>query len=263
MLETFTLRQHLDTTRQELAQALYQHDAACRVIARLMQERDEARQQLTGLQSQGFTSNTSSNVVAQQNVEESAMETVEEPKESEAVGQLEESVVQELVATCAELSAGRKARKGATVSATKEVIKSLSVQATHTSHKADAKTAVTCLAVHSHFAVQAEAPTTGKRSAAASAGSDATPAEVVLTGSTDKNVILTHLESGKVLAKLSGHTKKINAVSFHNTVSTASTATSTALFSASADKTVRVRKCSLSCIVFSSFSHSTALQYDV
>lgn len=44
MLETFTLKKHLDLVRQELSQALYQYDSACRVIARLIKERDEARQ---------------------------------------------------------------------------------------------------------------------------------------------------------------------------------------------------------------------------
>lgn len=46
-LETFNLKEQLARTREELATALYQHDAAVRVIARLAKERDEAREALS------------------------------------------------------------------------------------------------------------------------------------------------------------------------------------------------------------------------
>merc|ERR1712226_1337126 len=50
MTETYELKTHLDTTRKQLSHALYQHDAACRVIARLLRERDAARAQVSELQ---------------------------------------------------------------------------------------------------------------------------------------------------------------------------------------------------------------------
>ena len=45
VLELFDTRKSLQETRRELSQALYQNDAAIRVVARLSQERDAARQE--------------------------------------------------------------------------------------------------------------------------------------------------------------------------------------------------------------------------
>jgi hypothetical protein len=52
MLECHDLREQLQSARHELAASLYQHDAACRVIARLQRERQAAQAALEDLRGQ-------------------------------------------------------------------------------------------------------------------------------------------------------------------------------------------------------------------
>lgn len=52
-LETYTLKQSLAQTRQELSTALYDYEGALRVIAKISKERDEARDALSKISVQG------------------------------------------------------------------------------------------------------------------------------------------------------------------------------------------------------------------
>ena len=52
MLESHETKRQLYATRKELSHALYQYDGSCRVIARLMKERDQARETTAQLQEQ-------------------------------------------------------------------------------------------------------------------------------------------------------------------------------------------------------------------
>lgn len=46
MLEIYNLRKSLDDTRKELAHALYQYDAATRVISKLIKEKESSQAKL-------------------------------------------------------------------------------------------------------------------------------------------------------------------------------------------------------------------------
>ena len=52
MLELYTLREQLNTTKQELSTTLYQHEAACRVVAKLLKEKQELKEELAKVKCQ-------------------------------------------------------------------------------------------------------------------------------------------------------------------------------------------------------------------
>lgn len=85
-LETYTLRQHLTQTRQELSRALYEHDAAVRVITRLSKERDEAREALSRISINGSAaSNGDAMQVDGQDLPEGLIAKVEATQEKCAI----------------------------------------------------------------------------------------------------------------------------------------------------------------------------------
>ena len=114
MLHSFTLRQQLQTARQELSHALYQHDAACRVIARLTKEVTAAREALATLKPQAAInvaatpSSTPSHAPAAAPEKASAPEVPADGPQKE-VG-MTEDILQKLQETAATLTSLRKQR---------------------------------------------------------------------------------------------------------------------------------------------------------
>lgn len=218
MLETFTLKQQLDTTRQELSQALYQNDAACRVIARLMRERDEARASLEHISATIVPTTKSAqnngNSVSGPNHMDTTDTAPVSTEQDTTVNGITETVIAALNDKCKDLSATRKSRKPQPEGILSiESIGSLSESTSFTPHTT-AKGGVTALAI--------------SRSPSDPSGA------YILSGGIDKVAIISNKE-GNVLGKLSGHTKKITDVSFHVSEGLAGL-----FFTASADKSVKV-----------------------
>ncbi|KAG7098937.1 hypothetical protein E1B28_000827 [Marasmius oreades] len=178
VLETFALKQQYNATRQELSYALYAQDAASRVVARLIKERDAAREALASVQtSMGITS--------------SGAEDVEMAEEAPTEG-LPKEVIAQINETQQTLSAARKKRKPPAGYATADEVKSLSPKQTVPSLHSASPPGITTLAI-----------------------SSANPSQF-LTGGNDKIVQLYDRSTDKVLAQLKGHTKKVTHVAIRD-----------------------------------------------
>jgi pre-mRNA-processing factor 19 len=206
MLESFKLRQQLDLTRKELATALYQHDAACRVIARLVRERDEAFQMLNAYKAGDGSSvdhgtSTNSNVVASAPTANAASNMdVDEGDNGERGVSAE--VVAQLNTVCKSLSAGRKQRKASDQLQSKDDMMVLEEAHSYSPHK-----------------------NASIRSVLVREG-------CVITGGDDRAIVVTDLASGRSKCKISGHTGAVSALA-------AAAGSSGLIFSGSDDKSVR------------------------
>ena len=191
ILETFTLKKHYDNLRQELAHALYANDASARVIARLLNERDQAREALASIQGTIGAGPSSSRVA--QDVEMSDSATHAENGSSAAAASasgLPAEIVEVIDSTAQKLSSQRRAkskRKAPEGYATQATVAEFAeVHNLPSMHHAK-PAGVSCLALSAN-------------------------GNLLVTGGNDKNVQVYDRKEDSVLATLKGHTKKITHV---------------------------------------------------
>ncbi|KAI4318162.1 hypothetical protein L6164_025965 [Bauhinia variegata] len=209
MLSNFALEQQLHTARQELSHALYQHDAACRVIARLKRERDEARSLLA--QAERKIPISAANAVT---VNASSLSNGKRAAEDEDLANggkkmrpgITSSIISELTECNAALSQQRKKRQIPATLAPIDAVESYTQISSHPFHKTNKPGIVSVDIVYSK--------------------------DIIATGGIDTNAVIFDRPSGQILSTLSGHSKKVTSVKF--------VAEGNLLLTASADKTVRL-----------------------
>ncbi|KAI9021253.1 WD40-repeat-containing domain protein [Hyaloraphidium curvatum] len=203
MLETFQLKQQYHQVRQELTNALYQHDAACRVIARLTRERDEARAALANVQA-----SLASGAAAAPDGDR--MDVDQRPPARAAEG-ITDEIIEKMTETSTSLSKVRRKRKPAPTLASPEAISSYSTKReTHSLHSS------TQPGILSLDLLAAR--------------------NLALTGGKDGGLTVVDVEAGKVVADLpKAHSnKKVGCVTWQS-----QTSGSAAFLSGGADKVVR------------------------
>jgi len=163
-----------------LAHALYQHDAACRVIARLIKERDAARNTLSSIQGQ----------VPEHTKREAAADAMEVDGGAPAL-EFSETLKEKLQQKSQTLSQGRKKRQPSASLATQENIKEYKVLSSNTGFHKSTSPGIVSVDIHP------------------------TRQELVLTGGMDTSAILFNKDTSKIVSVLSGHTKPVNDALFH------------------------------------------------
>ncbi|XVE81926.1 hypothetical protein DITRI_Ditri15bG0105500 [Diplodiscus trichospermus] len=208
MLSNFALEQQLHTARQELSHALYQHDAACRVIARLKKERDEARSLLAQAERQAPlpAASVTANVSALSNGKRAAEDEDVGPGAKRMRAGISDSIIAELTECNAALSQQRKKRQIPPTLSTIDDLERYTQLSSHPLHKTN-KPGITSIDIN-------------------------LSKDIIATGGIDSNAVLFDRTSGEILSTLSGHSKKVTSVRF--------VAQNNVLVSGSADKTVRV-----------------------
>jgi pre-mRNA-processing factor 19 len=218
MLETYQLKQQLVETRKNLAKALYENDAAFRVIARLIQERDEARSMIAQMEG---VARAPVAPAAPASSDAGAMEV----DTKEDAGDMTEDIKARLEAHHAKLSKGRKKRIKARAreTASADSLRTY-VSESFTPHSTSPP-GITCIDLHP------------------------TQSTISVSGGNDSNVVLFDRKEGKIVNTLKGHRKKLTSVAFVGETSIlSSSADTTAILWGISDGTKRYTVDEVQCV---------------
>ncbi|MBA0579922.1 hypothetical protein Gorai_022165 [Gossypium raimondii] len=239
MLSNFALEQQLHTARQELSHALYQHDAACRVIARLKKERDEARSLLAQAERQAPlpASAATANVSALSNGKRVSEDGDMGPGSKQMRPGVSESIIAELTECNAALSQQRKKHQIPPTLAPVDALERYTQLSSHPLHKTN-KPGISSIDInlskagHSYLWMLHVVDLIFSSKIKEMGNRSVSNKDIVATGGIDSSAVLFDQTSGVILSTLSGHSKKVTSVKF--------VAPSNVILSGSADKTVRI-----------------------
>jgi len=216
LLELYDTRKALEETRRELSSALYQNDAAVRVVARIVKERDEARSKLEEFLSSDAVKQreiaANNNKVTEQQPQKRGREeediaegggatakkakTIDEEGAADALSRIPSSELSAMTSTWKVLTKGRKAiaklkRSEEEIAKNEKVLSDLAEgnEKKVNLGKSSAKAGVLCI----------KSVKSGDK-------------EYIITGSHDKTAIVYNVTEGKIVTTLSGAGGVVNVV---------------------------------------------------